>query len=330
MNNTKVKDLEPLLNQKDFEFINSCNNEINKIDNLIQNNEDRIDDLKAYIKECKSDSKKESAKSISSLVKSNIKLLNELKDSLVNIKDETTSLLVSYDSSNLQDNLDQAKGLESKVDSYMKLFTKNTDKISKNDNEIDSFITKNVASKIQLKSHVSSKNELNSTKSSTKSALVSGKIKAKDLASTLNITSSIFEKNNNILLISETREKVYLPYTENEVNRYIEQFPNEYDSFDDVILKEYIVPISYYKRKPVVARFREAYSLLRDKEGSSIIEAMKFAFGIMFKGEINPAIISACQTKEQLEHYIELLNDNKLEEFSDFEIKYDVLPFSYK
>ena len=76
----------------------------------------------------------------------------------------------------------------------------------------------------------------------------------------------------------------------------------------------------------MVARFREAYSLIRDRESKSIIDAFKFAVDIMFNYELNPVIIAACKTQEELEDYLSCLNRQKLDEFTAFEIKYEISP----
>ena len=47
------------------------------------------------------------------------------------------------------------------------------------------------------------------------------------------------KKTNNILLVSERWKRVYLPYSESEVNLYLEQYPDDYKSFRDVVRKEF-------------------------------------------------------------------------------------------
>ena len=121
-------------------------------------------------------------------------------------------------------------------------------------------------------------------------------------------------------------KKVFLPYTKHEISLYLEQYPNSYTSYQDVIEKEFVLSLDYYMKHPVVARFREAYSLIRDRESKSVIDAFKFALDNMFRYELNPVIIAACKTQEQLEHYLNCLEKNKLEDFKDFEIKFEVAP----
>lgn len=128
------------------------------------------------------------------------------------------------------------------------------------------------------------------------------------------------------MVVSEKLNKVFLPYTKSEVTLYLQQYPDEYKSFNDVIRKEFVLPLDYYMRHPVLARFREAYSLIRDRESKSVVDAFKSAIDIMFRYDINPVIIAACKTQEQLNNYMECAEKNKLNEFTDFNIKFEVNP----
>ncbi len=133
-------------------------------------------------------------------------------------------------------------------------------------------------------------------------------------------------KDNNLLIISEKDDKVYFPYFVEEINEYLRQYPHLYNDFDDVIEKEFVTPLHHYQKNLSLARFREAYSLMRDKESKSIIKSTKFAFAMAKKGNLNPVIIAACKTEKQLANYLACLEDNKLDDFKDFEIKYEVPP----
>ena len=76
----------------------------------------------------------------------------------------------------------------------------------------------------------------------------------------------------------------------------------------------------------LLSRFREAYSLIRDREAKSVMEAIKYSMNLMFSYELNPAIIAACKTENQLQTYLDCLTNNKLDEFKEFEIKFEVAP----
>ena len=140
-------------------------------------------------------------------------------------------------------------------------------------------------------------------------------------------TNKILEKKDNtVLTISEKENKVFLPYKETEINAYLEQFPDQYTSFENVIEKEFVLPLTYYITHPVISRFREAYSLCRDREGKPALESLKYGMDLMFNKKLNPAIIAACKTQEQLSNYLNCLDKNDLKEFTDFEIKFEINP----
>ena len=50
----------------------------------------------------------------------------------------------------------------------------------------------------------------------------------------------------------------------------------------------------------------------------------------MFESNLHPAIISACKTLEELDIYLDCLEDNELEKFSCFKIIYKSLPTLHK
>ena len=134
------------------------------------------------------------------------------------------------------------------------------------------------------------------------------------------------KEENDTLLVSERERRVYLPYSKKEVDEYLEQYPDQYRSFYDVVKQEFIFPLSFYMKHPAIARFRESYALIRDRESKSIVEAFKLAMDMMFRHELNPAIIAACKSEEQLENYLDCLSKRKLDEFTDFKIKFEITP----
>ena len=110
-------------------------------------------------------------------------------------------------------------------------------------------------------------------------------------------------EDNDTLLISEKQGKIFLPYTVNDLEQYLEEYPDEYKSLSDVVNQEYIVSIDKYRHQSI-SRFKEMYCLMRDVEMKSVIEAFKRAVEVMFDSRINPTIIAACRTEEQVNNYI--------------------------
>ena len=133
-------------------------------------------------------------------------------------------------------------------------------------------------------------------------------------------------EDNLVLRVSEKEGKIFFPYTKQEVEEFLEKFPKDYKSANDVVRQEFIADFNLYNHHPVFERFREAYALSRNKEMKPLIESVKFAMNIMFRREINPIIIAAVKSEKQLESYIECLEKNKLEDFKYFKIIFEINP----
>lgn len=131
-------------------------------------------------------------------------------------------------------------------------------------------------------------------------------------------------KDNNVLVISEIKGKVFLPYTVNEVNTLFEK-NKKYADIQEVIDNDFVVPIERYKNS-AISRFKEAYNLMRKKEKASRRESLDVAVEVAFNGSLNPAIITACKNVAELDDYLDCLESDSLDNFKKFEIRYEVLP----
>lgn len=125
------------------------------------------------------------------------------------------------------------------------------------------------------------------------------------------------------LIISDSQKKVILPYDINTVKQILLKNDKIYNSIEDVINKLYTRPISYYKFSPI-ARFKEAYKLVKEKEKSSIFKALSLAFELLGNYSLHPAIITACNSLDELDIYLACLEDNTLDDFHFFDIKYEI------
>ena len=315
--------LNSLFTSQEYEFINRMDSDVIKIDESLKKEEIYRNQIVTYINTLNdmftsnsSDntilSAINDAKNYFQLVNENIQKLNHYKESFENIKHQIMDFLIKIDSS---DNISERNFKDdiSKLKLDISVFTldsKNIENEIQNNNEkIEDFLNKNnITSSVEFEYTKPTYNKLSNTIHES------------------NNQDTYIAKNNNTLVVSEKLKKVLLPYSEKEVLEYLEQYPTQYKSFDDVVRKEYIIPIDMYLKHPVIARFREAYSLIRDKEAMSILDAFKFAMDMMFRYEINPAIIAACKSKTQLEKYLDCLSRKKLDEFTDFEIKFEVNP----
>ena len=146
-------------------------------------------------------------------------------------------------------------------------------------------------------------------------------------SSNVEISETINESSvcdNRTLLISEETQKVYLPYTIDELMHKLNN-SDEYQTLEDVIENEYTVPLSTFKM-PIVSRFKEAYKFMRTKEHSSVYAALDLAFELMFNSNLNPAVIRASKDLKELNVYLDCLYENEIDKFDCFKIVYKVLP----
>lgn len=130
--------------------------------------------------------------------------------------------------------------------------------------------------------------------------------------------------DNKTLVINEETQKVYLPYTIEEVMQKLNN-SSSYQSLEDVIEQEYILPLSTFKM-PIISRFKEAYRFMRTKEKSSVYAALDLAIELMFNSNLNPAVIRASKDLKELNIYLDCLYENELEKFDCFKVIYKVLP----
>ena len=130
-------------------------------------------------------------------------------------------------------------------------------------------------------------------------------------------------EDNKTLVISEEDGKVYLPYTKEEIKQEAQQ--NKGTKISELIENNYILPLDKYKNS-IRARFREGYNLMYKREGKSKKSAILLGIELMFETNLHPAIISACKNLEELDIYLDCLEDNELEKFSCFKIIYKSLP----
>ena len=144
-----------------------------------------------------------------------------------------------------------------------------------------------------------------------------------------NNNSITVKDSNDTLLISEKEKKVYLPYSKEDVDAYLEHSSNKYSSVEEVVENEFILPINYFTDFTPATRFREAFALYRDREGKTTIESFAFAIKAMKNGRLQPAVVAACKNEKVYNDYITHLQKNDLENFSHFKIEYQVTP-AYK
>ena len=86
-----------------------------------------------------------------------------------------------------------------------------------------------------------------------------------------------------------------------------------------------VIPLNKFENFST-ARFREAFNLIRYKEKSSIFSALDLGLELMFKYNLNPIIIAACRNLDELDIYLDCLDENELSDFKCFEVRFEVNP----
>ena len=152
------------------------------------------------------------------------------------------------------------------------------------------------------------------------------KILAEPSESALDVNDNT-QKNyiENTLIVSEKNNEVILPFDLTEVKEVCKSKNNKFSSIDEVIEKKYTLPLSIYKNT-FVARFKEAFKLMRHKEKASIVEAFDLGFEVMFNYNLHPAIISACKSLDELDIYLDYLEIGETQKFNCFKIIFDLPP----
>ena len=132
-------------------------------------------------------------------------------------------------------------------------------------------------------------------------------------------------EDNKTLLISEKAGKIYLPYTKSDLSKYLKE-KSSYNSLQDVVKNEFILPFKYFKNQSSKTRFSETFNLLKKSSDYNFIKSISYSFKLANKRNLNPVIISACKNKIDLENYISCLDTNNLNNFKSFDIIYEINP----
>jgi hypothetical protein len=132
----------------------------------------------------------------------------------------------------------------------------------------------------------------------------------------------------NTLIISEIDKKVILPYSLDTIYETLKE-NKKFKSVDEVINKVYTMPLKYFKNAPV-ARFREAYKLVKERENGTSKDALDLALELALNRNLHPAIITACRSLDELDIYLSCLEYNELDDFHFFKIVFKIPPFADK
>lgn len=136
-------------------------------------------------------------------------------------------------------------------------------------------------------------------------------------------------ENNDTLLISEILDKVILPYTADEIKKYIEDENNDFETKEQVIDIFFTRPLSEYKFQ-AWSRYNETMKLAKEDENCGVIDEISLALEMMRKRYLHPSIITACRSVDELYVYLDCLEKDELDDFKIFNIKYELHPVVVK
>ena len=199
-------------------------------------------------------------------------------------------------------------------------------------------LTTDAINKLDLQSKYLSENENNNKKDNNEDNTDSSN-DLENETTDLNLEPAVKNKNiktndrvtklplqdNNSLIISEKDGLVYLPFKVEDLKKeYIEKH-KKYKGLIDLINHEYILPINKYKNT-VTSRFKEAYSLMVNKEKESALSGLELGLEVAFNYSLHPAVISACKSLTELDEYLDALDAKDMSSFKRFKVEFEVLP----
>lgn len=121
------------------------------------------------------------------------------------------------------------------------------------------------------------------------------------------------------LIIDNNLGIAILPYSISDLDEVFLDDPENYSSIQDIIDKEYTVKLKDFENTSII-RYKEAFKLAKEKSNYTFSQAATFAKRFLVENEISSLIIASCKNVNELEFYIECLNNNDLNNFHYFKI----------
>lgn len=137
------------------------------------------------------------------------------------------------------------------------------------------------------------------------------------------------ERPEKTLIVSEKEEIVILPFTLKELNKIFVESKGKYEDFNEIIDEKFTLPLNRFKNTSM-ARFREAFKLMRRKEKESLKKSFELGMELFFNYNLHPAIITACKSLDELDIYLDYLDANETEKFDCFKIIFHIAPVEIK
>ncbi len=240
--------------------------------------------------------------------------LKEWIEKLVSVQ-ELTSILeknlietISLYDKSLENNFDEIKA-------NLVEYNKQRDELSHKILEFETLNTTVLNSAIALSLHVSHKKK--------KKKLISIQDTIKKEEKRIDVELEPYD--NNTLVVSEKEQKAYLPFFYSKVKEIYQNSKNIYETLQDVVDNFSVISLDKFKNS-AISRFRESFYLVRNKENGSVSKAIDLGLELMFKYELSPIIIAGCRNLEELDIYLDCLEENEVQDFPCFEIKFEVMP----
>ena len=124
---------------------------------------------------------------------------------------------------------------------------------------------------------------------------------------------------NRELIINKSLGIAILPYSAADLDEVFLDNPEQYSSIEDIINQIYTVDLKDFENTSF-SRYKEAFKLAKEKSNYTFSQATNFAKRFLVESDVTTIIIAACQNVEELEFYIECLNNNKPHDFHFFKI----------
>ena len=242
-----------------------------------------------------------------SLLKESFENINGIQTLASKLEEDLNETISLYDK-NLENNKDEIKA-------NLVEYNKRRDELSNKIFDFENADTAVLNSAIELSLKISNKKRKKQNIS----------LKDSTLKKKTKVDIELEPHDNNVLIISEKEQKAYLPFFYSEVKNIFQNSNNQYQTLQDVVDDLYVVSLSKFKNS-AIARFRESFHLIRNKEKGSITKALDLGLELMFNYSLNPIVIAACRSLDELDIYLDCLEENELYDFSCFEIKFEVVP----
>lgn len=121
------------------------------------------------------------------------------------------------------------------------------------------------------------------------------------------------------LIINKKLGIAILPYSISDLDELFLNNPEKYTSIQDIIDQEYTIKLKDFENSSIT-RYKEAFKAAKDRSNYTFSQAANFAKKLLIENEVTSLIIASCKNVEELEFYIECLNNNKLYDFHHFKI----------